>query len=332
MADPIEAFYNRYPYPLTEVKPNRNLHGALLLKTLDIELRAGGFAGKRILDAGCGTGQRILDVARAFPRASVRAFDIAANSIDLARRQAAADGVGNVRFEVGDILDFESGERFDVVVASGVIHHLREDVRGVRNLARQLRDDGFLSAFLLHTYGEYGKMLQRDALLTLLGDRRHDPDAGVELMRDMGFSIGPTRYGRSYPDDLSDADALSRDADSLLNPQERTYTFQEAADLFATADLDWIALDRIVAEGQSAMVALDEAHRSIWSLDVEKLLGSAKAYACYLRLERRARLRVIELVARPTGFMVMAGRKGSFALRADRVRGNRVDLVKAAAP
>jgi len=68
MVEQVQKFYDRYPYPLAEVKTSSNLNGGTLFSFLDYELRAKGFNGKTFLDAGCGTGHRILDIAKAFSR------------------------------------------------------------------------------------------------------------------------------------------------------------------------------------------------------------------------------------------------------------------------
>jgi len=69
-------------------------------------------------------GHRILDVAKAFPSAKFYAFDISEKSIELARQQAARDGVENIVFDHSDIMDYKADRSFDVIVANGVFHHL----------------------------------------------------------------------------------------------------------------------------------------------------------------------------------------------------------------
>ncbi|MEN8220342.1 MAG: class I SAM-dependent methyltransferase [Pseudomonadota bacterium] len=62
--------------------------------------------GKTFLDVACGSGHRILDVAKAFPEAKFYAFDISEKSIELARQQAAQDGVENIALDNCNIMDF----------------------------------------------------------------------------------------------------------------------------------------------------------------------------------------------------------------------------------
>ncbi|TCT18215.1 magnesium protoporphyrin IX methyltransferase [Thiobaca trueperi] len=88
--------------------------------------------GKRLLDAGCGTGALAVEAARR--GAEVVAIDVAPTLIAIARERMPKDlGAGSIDFQAGDMLDPAHG-RFDHVVAmDSVIHYQPEDV--VRVLA-----------------------------------------------------------------------------------------------------------------------------------------------------------------------------------------------------
>jgi SAM-dependent methyltransferase len=72
--------------------------------------------GQRVLDLGCGDGTTAIPAARA--GADVLGVDIAANLVEAGRRRAAAEGLGNIRFEQGDAtnLDGLADDQFDRVV------------------------------------------------------------------------------------------------------------------------------------------------------------------------------------------------------------------------
>jgi SAM-dependent methyltransferase len=99
----------------------------------------------RILVAGCGTGVETLALANEIAGARVLAVDLSLASLAFARRKAQEFGVENVEFCQADILELGSfTERFDVVYSSGVLHHLREPLAGLRILARLARPGGFV--------------------------------------------------------------------------------------------------------------------------------------------------------------------------------------------
>lgn len=62
--------------------------------------------GLRVLDEACGQGTPALaEAERVGPTGSVVGVDISLPAIELARRFAERDGVGNVRFQAGDAID-----------------------------------------------------------------------------------------------------------------------------------------------------------------------------------------------------------------------------------
>ena len=94
----------------------------------------GNLQGRRVLDAGCGTGA--MAVALAHRGADVVAVDLSPTLVGLAReRMALPSASGSVTFVVGDMLDVSLG-RFDHVVAmDSLIHYRTEDmVRAVVGL------------------------------------------------------------------------------------------------------------------------------------------------------------------------------------------------------
>ena len=82
--------------------------------------------GKRILDAGCGTGALALELAK--KGASVVAIDLSPNLIELAKERISPAERENIDFRSGDMLDDGLGE-FDYVVGmDSMIHYCASDM------------------------------------------------------------------------------------------------------------------------------------------------------------------------------------------------------------
>jgi len=110
------------------VRAGRDDMRRTLLSWLPADLR-----GKRVLDAGCGTGLAAVELARR--GAQVLAVDLSATLIGLARERLPADiGEGHIDFEVGDMAALATGEFDHVVAMDSLIHYDVED--GIRVLAR----------------------------------------------------------------------------------------------------------------------------------------------------------------------------------------------------
>jgi magnesium-protoporphyrin O-methyltransferase len=95
--------------------------------------------GKRVLDAGCGTGA--ASIALAQRGADVVAIDLSATLVEHAAERAADAGVHHIDFRAGDMLDPALGD-FDYVVAmDSIIHYEVEDmVAALATLAPRVRE------------------------------------------------------------------------------------------------------------------------------------------------------------------------------------------------
>ncbi len=104
------------------VRTGRERMRSTLLDWLPADLR-----GRRLLDAGCGTGALAIEAARR--GADVVAVDVAPTLITLARERTPEDlGAGSILFLVGDMSD-DLGH-FDHVVAMDSLIHYQTDGRG----------------------------------------------------------------------------------------------------------------------------------------------------------------------------------------------------------
>lgn len=86
-------------------------------------------SGKRVLDAGCGTGALALELANR--GAVVTAVDLSPNLIELALSRIPEEERKNIRFHAGDMLDEAYGE-FDYVIGmDSMIHYCAKDMLSV---------------------------------------------------------------------------------------------------------------------------------------------------------------------------------------------------------
>ncbi|MGY1577384.1 class I SAM-dependent methyltransferase [Streptomyces sp. MN13] len=112
---------------------------------------AGDVAGRRILDAGCGSGP--LSAALRDRGAVVTGIDASAEMLALARRRLGDDAALHV-VDLRDPLPFADGA-FDDVVASLVLHYLEDWGPTLAELRRVLRPGGRLIASVDHPFVAY---------------------------------------------------------------------------------------------------------------------------------------------------------------------------------
>ena len=99
-------------------------------------------AGARVADVGCGTGQALIALARAFPAITATGYDVHPPSVEQARRAAAEAGLADrVSYQV---LDAAAGlpDSFDVITTFDVVHDAVDPLGLLRSIRDALRPGG----------------------------------------------------------------------------------------------------------------------------------------------------------------------------------------------
>src|SRR5262249_38125649 len=106
------------------------------------------FAGKHLLEVGCGMGTDLLQFARG--DAKVTAVDLTPRSVEISRAHLALyDQSGEFAIADCETLPF-ADETFDVAYSNGVLHHTSDTARAVREIHRVLKSGGLARVMLYH--------------------------------------------------------------------------------------------------------------------------------------------------------------------------------------
>jgi SAM-dependent methyltransferase len=98
--------------------------------------------GAFVADVGCGNGQAMITVAKAFQNTRTQGFDVYEPSIEKARRNAQKAGVeGRAEFIVGGTGDLPKG-KFDLVTNFAVVHHYSHPVQEMAAIRQALAPNG----------------------------------------------------------------------------------------------------------------------------------------------------------------------------------------------
>ncbi|HTU27395.1 MAG TPA: class I SAM-dependent methyltransferase [Pirellulales bacterium] len=102
---------------------------APLAMALVAEAAAASTPGARsVLDVGCGAGNYTLKLLQHLPNLDVTLVDLSEPMLDRAVERIATATTGRITPLQGDVRELDLGvDRFDVVLASAVLHHLRTD-------------------------------------------------------------------------------------------------------------------------------------------------------------------------------------------------------------
>jgi SAM-dependent methyltransferase len=223
-----------------------------------------------ILIAGCGTNQAAV-FASTNPDATVVGIDVSESSLNHHEWLKSTHDLGNLELHLLAVEDVESLDRgFDLIVCTGVLHHLADPQRGMNALARCLRPDGVLAVMVYARYGRIGVELLESVFVDM---GLQQDDRSVDMVVQALASIPRDHPVRSY---LGIAPDLTYDAglvDTFLHGRQRSYTVDDCLDLVQYAGLtfqDWFMkspYEPIPSSDDgflSAVAALDDHKR--WSV------------------------------------------------------------------
>lgn len=194
----------------------------------------------RILVAGCGTVQAAC-IAFTNRDDEVIGIDVSEASLAHERFLQERHGLENLKLFRGDLLHVESLDgQFDVVISTGVLHHLADPGAGLGALKTVLAPDGVM---VLMVYGQTvrtGVYMLQDAFRRMGIEQTSE---GVAEVRRILAELPGRHFAQSY---IRAADELKHDSaivDTFLHPQDRAYTVPQVMELVEGVGLtfqNWI--------------------------------------------------------------------------------------------
>ena len=192
-----------------------------------------------ILIAGCGTNQAAV-FAYTNRASKVVAIDVSQPSLDHSKYLKDKYSLKNLELHLLPVEEVPTLDRsFDLVVSTGVLHHLAEPKAGMKALAEVMRPDGVAAIMLYARYGRAGVELMQ-AVFREMGLTQDEES--LEMVKAAVASLAPSHPLRSY---MSIAPDLQFDAgmvDTFLHGRDRSYTVDDCLDLVDSAGLvfqDW---------------------------------------------------------------------------------------------
>ena len=192
-----------------------------------------------ILIAGCGTNQAAV-FAYTNRASKVVAIDVSQPSLDHSKYLKDKYALKNLELRLLPIEEAPTLEqKFDLIVSTGVLHHMAEPKVGMKALADCLRPDGVAAIMLYARYGSAGVELLQ-AIFRDLGLKQDEES--LRIVKETIAALAPSHPVKSY---ISIAPDLQFDAglvDTFLHGRDRSYTVEDCLDLIDSAGLvfqDW---------------------------------------------------------------------------------------------
>jgi 2-polyprenyl-3-methyl-5-hydroxy-6-metoxy-1,4-benzoquinol methylase len=189
----------------------------------------------RILCAGCGSSQAAL-IALNNPDCSVLGIDLSEASLAHSKRLRDRHSLANLELRQMSLLDVgELNRSFDLIICTGVLHHLPNPDAGLKALAEVLDPSGSMAIMLYGKAGRAGVYLVQDILRRLGAGQNAE---GLRIARELLKFVPSHHYLISttgkLPNDLADDAGI---VDMLLHPQDRAYSVPEIMEFIEAAGL-----------------------------------------------------------------------------------------------
>ncbi|HEX8256146.1 MAG TPA: methyltransferase domain-containing protein [Allosphingosinicella sp.] len=98
--------------------------------------------GIAVADIGCGSGRALNRLAALYPNSRFTGYDLCADAIAAAVREAREAGLANVAFAAADATDLEGEARFDLVLTFDAVHDQAHPAAVLANIRRLLKPGG----------------------------------------------------------------------------------------------------------------------------------------------------------------------------------------------
>ena len=144
----VQEQYEEHPYPRWRITRKTFAQYSFEIINQDIKPNFINQDNKpnnpNVLIAGCGTGNHSISATR-YKNSNILAVDLSLSSLAYAKRKTEEMGYKNIEYMHADILHLNKlNKKFDVIESSGVLHHMKDPMAGLKVLVDILEPHGFL--------------------------------------------------------------------------------------------------------------------------------------------------------------------------------------------
>ena len=262
MANPVQAHYQRFPYPIYPLLASVRRCDTYALNLEALWARFNRTLpppeAAKILIAGCGTFAP-YPWAVANPGVPVTALDLSRQSLRRARLHCLLHGRLNVTYRCGDLTDpAVVDETFGLIDSFGVLHHLNDPLAGLLQLERRLVPGGILRIMLYSRYARREEESIRRAFRFL----------GIDSPADARRLLKKAPTGSRLAGYLATSDeatTVAGLADALLHPCVHTYRIDGVIDMISQTGLELL----MFAHRDAREDPLEEVERHDSAITVE---------------------------------------------------------------
>lgn len=221
----------------------------------------------KILVAGCGAHQAAY-YAFQNPHCDILAIDISDSALEhhfFLKHQHRLD---NLQIKKIAIENLNLKNKFDLIICTGVLHHLADPLAGLLVLKKHLAKSGIMN---LMVYGKFPRigvyMMQEVFRLLQLQQTSED----IATVKDVLSLLPPWHHAREFVSKSPDMKYDAGVVDIFLHRQDRAYTVNQVFDLIDNAGLEFVDWTDRIHYSVNTLVSTDHyLHNKAIGLDIKQ--------------------------------------------------------------
>ena len=308
----VQSMYKKYPYPSPSTDPSQTNELLNLLKIFELESRI-KLEGKNILDAGTGSGHRITNVAEFYKKCYFLGIDVSKTSLQIAKQLIKQKKITNLKLKNINLMnEFSEIGKFDIILCMGVLHHLSNPIKGLKNIKNVLEKDGIIFLYLYGKLGGHNRMLNKKLISTLLGEDHSNYEKGIKIARELNLNNFEYGWNLSFKN-KKEEDSLI--VDYLLHANEILYDFDEIEKVLKKSNLYGYAVFGITTGTEGLLFDSryeSKVKLSIPQTNISNILKTEFSKKYYKSLNLKNQYRILELLYEPNGYTIIGFTKKAF--------------------
>jgi len=323
----VAKMYKEYPYPSPSTQTNQTNELLNLLRIYELESKI-ELKNKSFLDAGSGSGHRIVNVAQHYKKCDFLGLDISDTSLKIANTLKEKSDLKNIQFKKFNLMNSTSIlGKFDFILCMGVLHHLSNPNKGLQNILKVLKNDGIIFLYLYGKLGGHKRMLNKKLISILLNKQKSNYDLGIKLVRELGLNKFEYGWNLNFKN-KDEEDSLI--VDSLLHANESIYDFDDINKLFKKSDLYGYSIFGISSGIQGFLFdsrVKKDKKLSIPQTNISKFFKSDNLLSYYESLSLKDKCRILDLIYEPNGYTLIGFTEKSYKkIQNERLKRNFIKL------
>ncbi|NJR69750.1 MAG: class I SAM-dependent methyltransferase [Synechococcales cyanobacterium CRU_2_2] len=204
-------------------------------------------AAPMILDIGCGTGYKALELALANPSAQIVGIDISAKSIELAQARFAHHEQKNAEFRVLDVADLHLlGQKFDYINCDELLYLFPNPAETLAIMASVLQPEGIIRSNL-HSSLQRAAFFRAQEMFQMMGLMDENPEEveielAIEILKSIKPQVDLRQKTYSTDDALDKEDMDQQVLMNLLFQGDKGYTISDLFNYLEEANLEFVSM------------------------------------------------------------------------------------------